>query len=156
MTVFSDGIFKNDGPNARTKRVTGLGRWYYSFKHALVQDAAYGSLLKRRRQELHGRIARVIEQRFPNIPVTKPEVLAHHLTAAGRAEAAIPLWQRAGELALKRMVLTEAIAHLNQGLELVTTLPWSSQRDTSELWLRSLSGTARVALKGWAAPEVWT
>ena len=110
----------------------------YTFKHALVQDAAYDSLLKSRRQELHAKIARVIEQRFPNIKTTEPEVLAHHLTAAGLAEAAIPLWQAAGELALKRMALTEAISHLNQGLELVSTLPRSSQRDASELGLRSL------------------
>ena len=84
----------------------------YTFKHALVQDAAYDSLLKSRRQELHGKIARVIETRFPNIKTTEPEVLAHHLTAAGLAEAAIPLWQAAGQLALKRMALTEAISHL--------------------------------------------
>ena len=128
----------------------------YTFKHALVQDAAYDSLLKSRRQELHAKIARVIEQRFPNIKTTEPEVLAHHLTAAGLAEAAIPLWQAAGELALKRMALTEAIAHLNQGLELVSTLPRSSQRDASELGLRTRLGTAWMALKGWAAPEVWT
>jgi tetratricopeptide (TPR) repeat protein len=128
----------------------------YTFKHALVQDAAYDSLLKSRRQELHGKIARVIETRFPNIKTTEPEVLAHHLTAAGLTEAAIPLWQAAGELALKRMALTEAIAHLNQGLELVATLPWSSQRDASELELRSLLGTAWLALKGWATPELWT
>src|SRR5689334_1411050 len=128
----------------------------YTFKHALVQDAAYDSLLKRRRQELHAKIARVIEQRFPSIKTTEPEVLAHHLTAAGHAEAAIPLWQSAGELALKRMALTEAIAHLNQGLELVTTLPPSSERDASELELRTRLGTAWLALKGWATPEVWT
>src|SRR4051812_22063919 len=113
----------------------------YIFKHALVQDAAYDSLLKRRRQQLHGKIARVIEQRFPNIQTTEPEVLAHHLTEAGRADAAIPLWQAAGEQAFKRMALTEAISHLNQGLELVTTLPPSSERDASELGLRSLLGT---------------
>jgi class 3 adenylate cyclase len=68
----------------------------YTFKHALVQDAAYDSLLKSRRQELHGKIARVIEQRFPNIKATEPEVLAHHLTEAGLTSAAIPLWQAAG------------------------------------------------------------
>ena len=128
----------------------------YTFKHALVQDAAYDSLLKSRRQELHAKIARVIEQRFPSIKTTEPEVLAHHLTAAGLAEAAIPLWQSAGDLAWKRMALTEAIAHLNQGLELVSTLPWSSQRDASELELRTRLGTAWLALKGWATPEVWT
>jgi class 3 adenylate cyclase len=128
----------------------------YTFKHALVQDAAYDSLLKRRRQELHAKIARVIEARFPNIKATEPEVLAHHLTAAGLTEAAIPLWQAAGDLALKRMALTEAIAHLNQGLELVSTLPRSQERDASELGLRSRLGTAWMALKGWATPEVWT
>jgi class 3 adenylate cyclase len=128
----------------------------YTFKHALVQDAAYDSLLKSRRQELHGKIARVIEQRFPNIKTTEPEVLAHHLTAASLAEAAIPLWQAAGELALKRMALTEAISQLNRGLELVATLPRSSEREASELGLRSLLGSAWFALKGWATPEVWT
>jgi class 3 adenylate cyclase/tetratricopeptide (TPR) repeat protein len=128
----------------------------YTFKHALVQDAAYDSLLKSRRQELHAKIARVIEQRFPTIKTTEPELLAHHVTAAGLAEAAILLWQAAGELASQRMALTEAIAHLNQGLELVFTLPRSSQRDASELGLRSRLGTAWMALKGWGAPEVWT
>src|ERR1700683_3587269 len=83
----------------------------------------------------HAKIARVIEARFPNIKTTEPEVLAHHLTAAGLAEAAIPLWQSAGELALKRMALAEAIAHLNQGLELVSTLARSSQRDASAMGL---------------------
>ena len=128
----------------------------YTFKHALVQDAAYDTLLKSRRRELHTKIARVIETRFPNIRTTEPEALAHHLTEACLAEAAIPLWQAAGELALKRMALTEAIAHLNHGLELVSTLPRSSERDASELGLRTLLGTAWLALKGWAAPEVWT
>jgi class 3 adenylate cyclase/tetratricopeptide (TPR) repeat protein len=128
----------------------------YTFKHALVQDAAYESLLKSRRQELHGKIARVIEARFPNIKTTEPEVLAHHLTAAGLAEAAIPLWQNAGELALNRLAVIEAIAHLNQGLELVATVPRSTERDTSELRLRTRLGTAWVALKYWPAREVWT
>jgi class 3 adenylate cyclase/tetratricopeptide (TPR) repeat protein len=128
----------------------------YTFKHALVQDAAYDSLLKSRRQKLHAKIARVIEARFPNIQTTEPEVLAHHFTAAGLAEAAIPLWQAAGELTLKRMALTEAIAHLNQGLELVSTLPLSPERDASELGLRTRLGTAWLALKGWQALEVWT
>ena len=128
----------------------------YTFKHALVQDAAYDSLLKSRRQTLHSKIAQVIEQHFPETKDTEPQVLAHHLTAASQAEAAIPLWQSAGGLALKRMALTEAISHLNKGLELVASLPHSSERDVSELELRTLLGTAWLALKGWAAPEVWT
>ncbi len=128
----------------------------YTFKHALVQDAAYDSLLKSRRQTLHAKIAQAIEQHYPETKDTEPQVLAHHLTAAGQAEAAMPLWQSAGGLALKRMALTEAISHLNKGLELVASLPPSSKRDTSELELRTPLGTAWLALKGWAAPEVWT
>ena len=121
-----------------------------------MQDAAYDTLLKSRRRELHAKIARVIEQRFPNITTTEPEVLAHHFTAAGLIEVAIPLWQAAGELALRRTALSEAIAHLNQGLKLVATLPSSSQRDASELELRTRLGTAWLGLKGWPATEVWT
>ena len=128
----------------------------YTFKHALVQDAAYNSLLKSRRQELHAKIARVIEQRFPNAKTTEPEMLAHHLTEAGLVEAAIPLWQTAGELALKRTAAAEAISHLSRGLELVSTMPLSSEREASELGLRICLGTAWMALKGWATPEVWT
>jgi class 3 adenylate cyclase/predicted ATPase len=128
----------------------------YTFKHALVQDAAYDSLPKRRRQEVHGKIARVIEQRFPAIEATEPELLARHYTAAKQPLKAIPLWQKAGSMALTRMALTEAIAHLNKGLDLVAALPSSAERDGKELDLRSLLGTAWFALKGLAAPEVWT
>ena len=128
----------------------------YTFKHALVQDAAYDSLLKSRRQTLHTKIAQVIEQHYPETKDTEPQVLAHHLTAAGLTEATIPFWQSAGELALKHVARTEAISHLNKGLELVASLPHSSERNTSELELRTLLGTAWMALKGWAAPEVWT
>jgi class 3 adenylate cyclase/tetratricopeptide (TPR) repeat protein len=150
-----DALARLSESGLASRRATSLGP-IYVFRHALIRDAAYDSLLKSRRQELHGKIARVIEARVPNIKATEPEVLAHHLTAAGLTEAAIPLWQEAGELALKRMALTEAIAHLNQGVELVSTLPGSSQRDASELGLRTLLGTAWLGLKGWAAPEVWT
>jgi predicted ATPase len=127
----------------------------YIFKHALVQDAAYDSLLKARRQQLHSKIAKVIEQQFANIETTEPELLAHHYTEAKRPEKAIPLWQKAGSLALGRMALTEAITHLNKGLELVATLPASAGRDGRELDLRTLLGTAWMALKGWSAQKVW-
>jgi class 3 adenylate cyclase/tetratricopeptide (TPR) repeat protein len=127
----------------------------YIFKHALVQDAAYDSLLKSRRQELHAKIARVIEQRFPNTTATEPEVLAHHLTEAGLNEAAVPLWQSAGEIAVKRMALNEAIAHFDRGLEVVGMLP-RPERDTPEVELRTRLGQAWRAFKGTATPEVWT
>jgi tetratricopeptide (TPR) repeat protein len=127
----------------------------YTFKHALVQDAAYDSLLRRRRRELHGRIARAIEEHWPQTETTEPELLAHHYTEAIQPEKAIPLWQKAGSLALKRLALAEAIAHLNKGLELAAALPASAERDGCELDLRSLLGTAWMALKGWPAREVW-
>src|SRR5262249_54664226 len=127
----------------------------YTFKHALVQDAAYDSLLRRRRQELHGRIAGAIEERLPQTETTEPELLARHYTEAKQPEKAIPLWHQAGSLALKRMALAEAIAHLNNGLKLVGPLLPSAERDVSELELRILLGTAWTALKGWPAQEVW-
>ena len=127
----------------------------YTFKHALVQDAAYDSLLKSRRQELHGKIARVIQQRFASVAETKPEVLARHYTEANQLRSAIPLWQKAGDLALARFALTESISHLNKGLELVASLPESAERDASELALRIPLGTAWLALEGWATPQVW-
>jgi predicted ATPase len=114
------------------------------------------SLLKSRRQELHATIARVLEEAFPQTTDTEPELLAHHLTAAGQAAAAIPFWQQAGTLAIKRLALKEAIAHLNQGMEILGTLPQSPERDGKELDLRTRLGTAWLALKGWGAPEVWT
>jgi class 3 adenylate cyclase len=127
----------------------------YTFKHALVQDAAYDSLLRSRRQELHGKIATAIEEQWPHIAATEPELLAHHYTEAKQPEAAIPLWHKAGGLALGRMALAEAIAHLTKGLDLLADLPSSAERDGKELDLRSSLGTAWMALRGWQVPEVW-
>ena len=127
----------------------------YTFKHALVQDTAYNSLLKRRRQELHAKIARAIEDRHPNVAATEPELLAHHYTEAKQPEKASPLWQKAGGLAVQRMALIEAITHLNKGMDLIAALSPSVERDGRELDLRTLLGTAWMALKGWPAQEVW-
>ena len=126
----------------------------YVFKHALVQDAAYDSLLKVKRQELHGRLAEVILEQTPGKRDTEPELLAHHCTAAGQIALAIPLWLKAGELALGRLALTESIAHLERGLELVSLLPCVEAREAAELSLRSLLGTAWMALRGWPAQQV--
>lgn len=128
----------------------------YTFKHALVQDAAYDSLLKSRRQALHANIARKLEEHFPAAKDNAPELLAHHLTAAGETETALGYWQKAGELALKRLALNEAIAHLNKGMEIIGTLPQSLERDGKELDFRTPLGAAWMARKGWAAPEVWS
>jgi predicted ATPase len=126
----------------------------YIFKHALVQDSAYDSLLKSTRQQLHAMIAKAIEQKLPQVKETKPEVLAHHLTEAGQIEAALPHWQKAGELAIKRLALAEAISHLRKGLELNARLASTRQRAEYELDLRSPLGMATLAFKGWAAQEV--
>jgi len=126
----------------------------YTFKHALVQDAAYDSLLKSRRQELHGKIARVIGERFPNIKDAEPEVLAHHYTQAGMLEQAMPFWLKAGQLALSRMALSSAIAHLESGLRLINSLPASPQRNDWELQLRTTASVAWEAFRGWPAPQI--
>ncbi|MBV9002178.1 MAG: AAA family ATPase, partial [Solirubrobacterales bacterium] len=120
----------------------------YTFKHALVRDAAYESLLKQRRQALHGKIARAIEACLPNTEATEPELLAHHHTEARQPERAIPLWQKAGELALRRLALAEAVAHLNRGLGLVAALAPSAERDGLELDLRTTLGTTWMARRG--------
>src|SRR4249920_964050 len=94
----------------------------YSFKHALVRDAAYESLLKSRRQLLHGQIARALEERFADIVASRPEIVAHHFTEAGLAEPAIDYLQRAGHRAIQRSANTEAIGHLKHALELLHSL----------------------------------
>jgi predicted ATPase len=126
----------------------------FTFKHALVHDVAYDTLLRSRRKELHGKIARTVEERWPEIAETTPELLAHHYTAAGEDEVAVRFWERAGKVALERYALAEAVAHLSAGLALVERLPPGAERDLRELELRTLLGPPLVAVRGWAAPEV--
>jgi len=126
----------------------------YTFKHALVQDAAYDSLLKSKRQELHAAIAEAMRTRMPEMLADEPEVLAQHYTLAGMEAAAVPLWRRAGERALGSMALPEAIAHLETGLRLNQALPPDPERDREELQLRARLGTAWMAFRGWPAQQV--
>jgi class 3 adenylate cyclase/predicted ATPase len=126
----------------------------YTFKHALVQDAAYQSLLKSKRQQLHARISEALEQRFPDVGETEPEVLARHLTEAALVERAIPYWRHAGELAAGRSANVEAIAHVSKGLELIGMLPDASEQLDEELALLLAIGGPQIATKGYAAPEV--
>jgi class 3 adenylate cyclase len=126
----------------------------YSFKHALVQDAAYDSLLKSRRVQLHASIARVLEQDFAADTASRPESLAHHHTHAGNLSVAIPLWRRAGELALARVALLESVGHFQKALALMVQLPASPDRDRLELTIREPLNAAWVGLRGWAAPEI--
>jgi len=126
----------------------------YRFKHALIQDAAYQSLLKSTRQQYHQRIAQVLEAQFPATVTTQPELLAHHYTEAGRSVQALPYWQRAGQHAMERSAYLEAIAHLTKGLEVLATLPATPERTQHELDLQLALGPALMIIKGWAAPEV--
>jgi predicted ATPase len=126
----------------------------YTFKHPLIQDAAYESLLKSTRQQYHRRIAQVLEAQFPETAETQPELLAHHCTEAGLSARAIVYWQHAGQRALERSANLEAVAHLSKGLELLKTLPDTAERIQQELDVQITLGPALMALKGQGAPEV--
>ena len=131
----------------------------YSFKHALVRDTAYQSLLKSKRQQLHARVVQVLEQRFPDAAETKPELLAQHCAGAGLVEKAVGYWHEAGQLALRRSATAEAIVQLTAGMELLAGLPDGQERRRQELDLQVSLAGALVAAKGYAAPEVglaWT
>ena len=126
----------------------------FRFKHALIQEAAYQSLLKSTRQHHHQRIAQVLEAQFPEMVETQPELLASHYTAAGLAGQAILHWQRAGARAIERSANVEAISHLTTALELLQTLPDAPERVQQELDLSIALGMPLVLTKGHAAPEV--
>jgi class 3 adenylate cyclase/predicted ATPase len=125
----------------------------YMFKHALIQDAAYASLLRSTRQRVHQQIAHLCETRFPEVVATQPEVVARHCTAAGQDEAAIRYWQQAGQRALQGSAYAEAIAHLTQGLAVLTTLPETPARLQQELDLQVALGPALATTQGNAAPD---
>jgi predicted ATPase len=126
----------------------------YTFKHALIQDAAYEALLKVRRHELHRHTANVVTQQFPELAEAQPELLAHHYTKAGLSLEAIPQWQRAGLRAMERSAHLEAISHLTKGLELLNSLPDARDRAREELLLQTTLGHALTAIKGWSDPQV--
>ena len=126
----------------------------YLFKHALVQDAAYQSLLKSTRQHYHQRIAQVLEEQFPEVTATQPELLAQHYTEAGLHAQAIPYWQRAGQRASERSAYVEAVTHLTKGLEGLATLPETPARGQQEFELQTTLGPVLINTRGQAAPEV--
>jgi class 3 adenylate cyclase/predicted ATPase len=125
----------------------------YTFKHTMVQEVAYRSLLKSIRERFHARIARVLEQRFSEIAATEPELLALHYTAAGLHDQAVDYWHRAGQRASERSADLEAVAHLTKGLELARTLSDSTHAARQELKLLVALGEPLVAAKGPGAPE---
>jgi class 3 adenylate cyclase/predicted ATPase len=126
----------------------------YVFKHALIQEAAYASLLKSTRQQVHQQIAQVFEARFPALVETQPELVAQHYTAAGCTEQAVHYWQRAGQQASDRSAHLEAISHCTTGIELLTTLPETPERTQQALTLHIALGAALQMTKGLGAPEV--
>jgi class 3 adenylate cyclase/tetratricopeptide (TPR) repeat protein len=125
----------------------------YSFKHALVRDAAYESLLKSRRHQLHGQIARALAERFPDVVASEPEIVAHHFTEAGLVDPAIDYWLKAGNLALSRSANAEAVKHLRQGIELAQSQALSAKRVRKELDFYLALGPAMAATEGYATPE---
>jgi predicted ATPase/class 3 adenylate cyclase len=126
----------------------------YSFKHALIQDAAYNALLKSRRKQVHERVARVHEMEAGRTAEIQPELLAHHYTEAGLIALAISYWHKAGQRAAQSSASKEALAHLSRGLELIEALPDTPERSELELALQTTLGPVLIATKGYAAPEV--
>jgi len=126
----------------------------YSFKHALIEDAAYQSLLKRTREQCHRQVADILETRFPETVETQPELLAHHHTEANSPQTAVEYWLKAGQQAVHRFADREAVGHLKKGLGVLLTLPDTPERARLELTLQTSLGPALMAIKGYAAPEV--
>jgi class 3 adenylate cyclase/predicted ATPase len=126
----------------------------YIFKHALIQETAYQSMLVSRRQHLHRKIADTLVERFPETSGTQPELVAHHYTEAGLADLAVSSWQRAGQRAVERSANIEALAHLSKGLDVLGTLVDDPERCQRELALRTVLGPALMSTRGMGAHEV--
>jgi predicted ATPase len=125
----------------------------YSFKHALVQDAAHDSLLRSARQQLHAQIAEALETHSPELMDTQPELLAQHYAEAGLVEESVACWCKAGRRSADRSATAEAAAQFQKGLDQLALLPDDSERQRQELELRSALGAALLSVKGVAAPE---
>src|SRR5215472_617668 len=125
----------------------------YLFKHALVQDAAYGTLLREPRRALHARIAETLESHFAEIAENQPEVLARHCNEAGLIEKAASLWAKAGQRSLERSALVEAAEQLRRALDLIATLPPTPALRREQIRLQVAIITPLIPLKGYAAPE---
>jgi class 3 adenylate cyclase len=138
------GLLFRDGSGADTR---------YVFRHALIQDAAYEGMLLSRRRQLHARVAEALEEQFPGIAGTQPELVARHYTAAGRHDAAVTWWQRAAENSLHRSANVEAIEHCSKCLEILPLLPEGPARDACELDIRIQLGVALSGTRGYTAPE---
>lgn len=143
--VVSAGLLRQVGASHQAR---------YIFGHALIQDAAYESLLKSRRQQLHRQVAQVLERNFATITEGQPELLAHHCAAAGAPAKSISYWLRAAEKSTRRSANKEAVSQIAHGLELLAALPDDAARARLELRLQLTLGAPMVATKGYSAPEV--
>jgi predicted ATPase len=126
----------------------------YSFKHALVQDTAYHSLLRRTREQYHQQVAQLLTARYPEIVENEPEVVAHHYTEAGNPEQAVVYWDKAGQRASQHSANLEAVAHFSKGLEVLQTLPDTTERSQRELDMQVALGPVLIAAVGYATQEV--
>jgi predicted ATPase len=125
----------------------------YLFKHALVQDAAYSTLLRAKRQELHSRVAAALDEHFADLVQRQPELVAHHLTAGGEAERAVDQWLKAGKHAAERLAHLEATKHFERGLAILPTVPSGPARDGREIELHLARGLSLFTSKGFGAAE---
>jgi class 3 adenylate cyclase/tetratricopeptide (TPR) repeat protein len=125
----------------------------YAFRHVLIQDAAYGSLLRSERRALHGRIAAALQDRFPEIAAGQPEIVAAHCTKAELWEPAVRHWLRAGDRAVRGWALAEAAEHYSEGIRIAGNLPLSPERQRLELDLHMALGPVTMGTRGYAAEE---
>jgi predicted ATPase len=126
----------------------------YIFKHALIQDTAYQSLLRRTRQQYHRQVAELLESNFADTVKANPELVAHHYSEAAQPDQAVTYWHRAGERAVQRSANLEAIAHLTAGLTQLAQVPETPERAKQELTIQRLLGQANMAARGYASPGV--
>jgi len=136
-------------------RINELERTLFAFKHAMIQEAAYGSLLKEERRELHARAAAWLVQQAAAVASSQPAVLGYHYARAGDIPQAVDAWLQAGKSALRRSATKEAVAHLREGISLLPKLPPSPRRYDAEIALQANLAMAYTANAGWSHPNVY-
>lgn len=153
-TALDEGLAQLVDSGLAIAQAGGGANRTYVFKHALVQDAAYDSLLLSQRRSLHNRVADLLTEQDASLTERQPELIAHHLSAAGADAKAVPLWLKAAEIAMQRFAVSEAASHLRNGLSRIEAIPPGRERDVLELRYRAALGPALVAERGWGHPEL--
>ncbi len=126
----------------------------YEFKHALIRDAAYESILRSKRKDYHRSIAEVLESKFPDQVESRPELVAHQYTEAGIMNKAVEYWQKAGQKSIESAAYTEGITHYNKGLDLLSFFPESDEKAFQEIAYRTSLGGALIDIRGYASEEI--